>query len=110
MLLEFALSSSALAVGTANGRAILSNNTTTPQVSAYTASNTFAAAAGAAAGAIPSFMVNRSCTTQTENIIGYVTTAEHWLASYAQPGVQESRDGTAPAGPPNGTSRLAATA
>jgi len=63
------------ATGTTNGMFVFSNNTTTPQNSGYTAStNTFAAGAATVAGAVPSFMVNRSATTRTENIVGYVTT------------------------------------
>lgn len=63
------------ATGTTNGLAVFNINTTTPQKSDFTASsNTFAAAAATVAGAIPSFMVNRSANTRTENIVGYVTT------------------------------------
>ncbi len=65
----------ALATGTTDGRIVFSNNSTTPQQSGYTAStNTFAAGAATVAGAIPTFVVNKSGTTRNENIVGYVTT------------------------------------
>lgn len=60
---------------TANGRFIFSNNTTTPQVSAYTAStNTFGAASATVVGAAQAFMVDRASATRNEHIAGYVTT------------------------------------
>ncbi len=63
------------ATGTTNGRAVFGNNSTTPQQSGYTAStNTFAAGAATVTGAIPTFMVNKSSPSATENIAGYVTT------------------------------------
>ncbi len=68
-------SGAALAAPTANGRAVFSINSTTPQHSGYTAStNTFAAAAATQTGAGQTWIVDRAAPTRNEHLAGYVTT------------------------------------
>ncbi len=64
------------AAPTADGRIVYSNNTTTPQNRTYTAGapGTFGSPTTTVAGAIPSFIVDRTAPTRNEHIAGYVTT------------------------------------
>ncbi len=67
-----------VAAPTANGLIVYGNAATTPQYEAYAvATNTFpnaAAAAGAAAAANPTYVVDRAAPGRNEHIAGYVTT------------------------------------
>jgi predicted CxxxxCH...CXXCH cytochrome family protein len=63
------------AAPTSPGRVLYSNNSTTTQIRTYAAGSpgVFSAAAGTAAGVVPTFIVDRAAPTRNEHIAGYVS-------------------------------------